>query len=150
MADNGEKNGSEQMTSAYPFIEVTHENVQQVAKIIHMECLRYMEIPPRSLNELCFLGLALGGEVGELQNLMKKVMRERKVTPEMRTAIAEEVADVFAYLFHIAGALGMDIGLAFRQKMSHLVNERQPEWLQGSLPRLAELYGKEAENDETH
>lgn len=141
MADNTDTNEI--------LVHVSHENVQQVAKIAHMAGLEYMGVMPRSLNELCFLGLALGAEAGKMQSLIEEVMREKQLTPEQRTAIAEGVAEVFSNVFLLGNALGMDIGLAFRQKISKLVNEEQPVWVRKALPRLIELYGTKEDGDAT-
>jgi NTP pyrophosphatase (non-canonical NTP hydrolase) len=71
---------------------------------------------------------ALVGEVGELASLIKMRNRERdglpgnKFSPTERE-IADELADVFAYLDMLAASLGVDLGRAAALKFNE-VSER--------------------------
>jgi heme oxygenase len=54
------------------------------------------------------MGLALSGEVGELNNVLKKVWRGSLPLDEARAAITEEATDAFIYNMNIFGILGVD------------------------------------------
>jgi len=57
---------------------------------------------PSSMN-VPFLALALGGEVGEVQNIVKKVMRGSTYIEEVREHLSEEIVDVLIYLVNLMG-----------------------------------------------
>lgn len=68
--------------------------------------------------DLSFRGMEIGGEVGELQNKMKKLVRHRKSITgntddvkddELLHAIGEELADVVICASLIANDLGLDL-----------------------------------------
>ncbi len=72
--------------------------------------------------ELLYISNALGGEVGELQNKVKKFMRNKYWTKAHSTgiekeSIAEEVSDALFYLARIAALLGIDMEQSFAKKM---------------------------------
>ena len=72
---------------------------------------------PTTTMSLPFQMLALGGEVGELQNLMKKVIRgSHDMDEAMLQEMTHETVDVFIYLCNVANALGIDLTEAYRQK----------------------------------
>lgn len=58
-------------------------------------------------SELYFLTLALGGETGELQNVVKKMWRDGH-SPELREKAIKEIADCDIYLQHIADWFGIE------------------------------------------
>ncbi|MEM1598222.1 MAG: MazG nucleotide pyrophosphohydrolase domain-containing protein [Pyrobaculum sp.] len=70
-----------------------------------------------------YLSNALAGEVGELANLVKKVVRgvvygHGGATLEaLRESIVEELTDVFIYTLTMAGFLGVDLEEAFLKKL---------------------------------
>lgn len=57
---------------------------------------------------LAFQALALGGEAGEFQNIVKKIVRGTMTLEEARSALAEEAVDVLIYLCNIFAALEVD------------------------------------------
>lgn len=66
--------------------------------------------------DMSFRGLELGGEVGELQNLLKKLIRLRssitgtkETEQELLDAIRDELADVVICTQLVAGDLDIDI-----------------------------------------
>jgi hypothetical protein len=59
--------------------------------------------------DLTFFRLALAGEVGEVLNVVKKMMRDGH-TPELQSALAGELADVRIYLHHVERMDGGEIG----------------------------------------
>jgi NTP pyrophosphatase (non-canonical NTP hydrolase) len=70
-----------------------------------------------------YLTNALAGEVGEVANLVKKVVRSVVYgrgdlrLDDVRQELAEEIADVFTYLLTIAGLLGLDLEKIYLQKL---------------------------------
>jgi NTP pyrophosphatase (non-canonical NTP hydrolase) len=70
-----------------------------------------------------YLTNALAGEVGEVANLVKKVVRSVVYgrgdlrLDDVRQELAEEIADVFTYLLTIAGLLGLDLEKTYLQKL---------------------------------
>jgi NTP pyrophosphatase (non-canonical NTP hydrolase) len=70
-----------------------------------------------------YLTNALAGEVGEVANLVKKVVRSVVYgrgdlrLDNVRQELAEEIADVFTYLLTIAGLLGLDLEKTYLQKL---------------------------------
>ena len=72
--------------------------------------------------ELQYLALALGGEAGELQNLIKKIVRRKHHTTghsddNLEQQVPHEMVDVMYYLFRMAALLGIDLEKAFTEKM---------------------------------
>lgn len=72
--------------------------------------------------ELQYLALALGGEAGELQNLIKKIVRRKHHTDGhsedgMERDVPHEMVDVMYYLFRMADLLQIDLEKAFTEKM---------------------------------
>ena len=68
-----------------------------------------------------FRGLELGGEVGELLNVIKKLERERLGIRGSRDTVehlAEELADVFICADLIGMRFGIDIGRAVVEKFN--------------------------------
>jgi NTP pyrophosphatase (non-canonical NTP hydrolase) len=66
---------------------------------------------PGVATDMGFLNLALGGEVGEAMNMLKKHMRGSIDLSDPDTALAfrEEYIDVFIYLMNIFGLLSVDV-----------------------------------------
>lgn len=75
-----------------------------------------------------FLALALGGEVGELQNLVKKEWRGSFAVHdrEFLAKIGEEMADIRIYLDLLARGFGVDLDRACEEKIPELL-KRWPE-----------------------
>lgn len=72
--------------------------------------------------ELQYLALALGGEAGELQNLVKKIVRRKHHTDghsndDMEKDLPHEMVDVMYYLFRMADLLQIDLERSFTEKM---------------------------------
>jgi len=63
---------------------------------------------------------AAAGEMGELCNMIKK---ERRGEHADRLAMAHEIADTVIYLDLLAERLGIDLGVAVREKFN-IVSER--------------------------
>jgi len=65
--------------------------------------------------------LCLAGEVGELANLVKKIVRGDFTLDEKREEVENEVADIFTYFLCIAGLLEIDPQWVYERK--HVLNE---------------------------
>lgn len=84
-------------------ITVTPANMAELSRRLHSSAMKKMGIELGTLEEKIFLGLALGGEAGELGNKIKKFWRDG-TTPEALQAIKMEIADNFLYLLHLCEA----------------------------------------------
>jgi NTP pyrophosphatase (non-canonical NTP hydrolase) len=65
--------------------------------------------------KLGYFALALGGEAGELQNVVKKIIRDG-LTPELVDSATEELADVVTYALLFAGVFHLDLDAALEAK----------------------------------
>jgi NTP pyrophosphatase (non-canonical NTP hydrolase) len=72
-------------------------------------------------------GVALGGEVGEALNIIKKLNRERdglvgnnKSKAELEEALGKELADIVHYSMIIANVLGIDLGKTVAAKFNEI------------------------------
>lgn len=75
-----------------------------------------------------FFAMALGGEVGEIENLAKKEWRRgRGPDPKIREEMRLEVADALAYALMLAREMGIEDPLALMIEKAEEV-ERRPEW----------------------
>lgn len=89
--------------------------------------LRDREWNPKKILSLSFRGNELGGEIGEAQNILKKLERERlglvgsRSTPE---ALAEELADGHICLDLIAMEFDIPTWDAIKQKFNKTSRER--------------------------
>ncbi len=86
-------------------------------------------------NDRRYLALALGGEVGEMQNLIKKEWRgdvKKNQKKELRHKIAMELADIRIYLEHLANAHNVDLDAACEEKTEEL----RTRWPQINKPIL--------------
>lgn len=76
--------------------------------------------------DVCYLGLAMGGEAGEAQNMIKKLLRRRaglatkNTEADLIKEIAKELADVYIYLDLIASGLSIDLGQAIIDKFNEV------------------------------
>lgn len=76
---------------------------------------------PSTKDDVCYLGLCLAGEVGEVLNHIKKYERGSKNMAELRMDAADELADVLIYLAMLANALEVD--LAYEYDRKRVINE---------------------------
>jgi NTP pyrophosphatase (non-canonical NTP hydrolase) len=67
--------------------------------------------------------MAVTGELGELANLRKKILRGDLTHEQAQQMTADELADVATYLDILAFRLGVDLGEAVRSKFNR-VSER--------------------------
>jgi NTP pyrophosphatase (non-canonical NTP hydrolase) len=85
------------------------------------ECLRDSEDWfPEVSTDPAFMILALAGEVGEVCNVAKKVVRGSLTADEGDKLIGEEITDVFIYLMNLVGIMredfGFDLIAAYKKK----------------------------------
>jgi NTP pyrophosphatase (non-canonical NTP hydrolase) len=68
------------------------------------------------------LAMAIAGEAGELvaefQWLTPEESDPRSMTPEQRSAIVSEIADVFIYLMRLSDVLNVDLAAVVREKLN--------------------------------
>lgn len=89
------------------------------------------------LNDLYYLLLGLGGEVGEVQNKVKKLIRDhdledlRSMTPQKRQDLAFELGDCFWYLVVILWSIGYPLEEAARMNLEKLAVRKAEGTLKG-------------------
>ena len=101
-------------------ITVTPQNWRQVSDRIHSQCMEKMEIQQGTLEEVAFLALAMGGEMGELQNVVKKMWRDGQ-DEELSKALPMEIADVMIYMDHFVKSLNLSVTHIIVAKLQELV-----------------------------
>ena len=69
-----------------------------------------------------FFGTAIAGEVGELCNFIKK---ERRDKTDFSQEIAEECADIIAYISVFAEKRGIDLGQAVTDKFNEVSRRKE-------------------------
>lgn len=80
---------------------------------------------PNELRELFIMSVGIGGEAGEVQELLKKHVRDGR---EIRDDLRLELGDVLHYLTRIAAQFGMTLGeimLANREKIERRHAKRE-------------------------
>lgn len=75
------------------------------------------QITDDNLEILEFLLVALVGELGEVSNIVKKVVRGDYSLDEKRNEISEEIADMFAYLIKLSYQLDIDLEAVYIKKI---------------------------------
>lgn len=83
------------------------------------------DVPTWALVSLLYVGLGLG-EAGELQNKIKKIVRDGGgvITPERREQIASECGDALWYLSELANLLGLDLGKIAKMNLDKLAKRK--------------------------
>ncbi len=81
----------------------------------------FKEFDDKFFDRLQYAAIALPGEVGEFANMLKKIIREKKLTGKVNSeylaSMKEELTDVFIYLIILSIILKVDIGEAYYGKM---------------------------------
>jgi dCTP diphosphatase len=89
------------------------------------------------------LALAVGVEAGELAELFlwksPDAIREALSTPEYRTRVADEIADVLIFLLYLADAAAIDVADAVDGKMRANAAKYPVERARGSAAKYTEL-----------
>lgn len=78
--------------------------------------------------------MAIGGEVGELQNKVKKLIRDgdNAFTHEQMESLVKEIGDIQWYLAAICTELGIDLGRVAIENIQKLERRKAEGKLQGS------------------
>lgn len=69
----------------------------------------YIDINENNVQDLEHLAVCLAGEVGEFCNVLKKITRGDLNWDASKSALSEELADVFIYLLKISNQADIDI-----------------------------------------
>lgn len=87
------------------------------------------------------LVMALCGEMGELSECFQWLSEDesRRLTPEQRARVADEVADMQLYLILLAARLDMDILKEARRKLQENGSRYPVEKSRGSAKKYTEL-----------
>ena len=75
------------------------------------------DISEENLQGLQFLTLSLAGEVGELANCVKKIIRGDEQFELSKDKIREELTDVFIYTIKLAYQMNIDLEESYLQKL---------------------------------
>ena len=83
---------------------------------------------------IVYPSLGLSGEVGEVNEKIKKVLRDNNgiFTPEKKLEISKEIGDVFWYLAALASDLGLNLGDIAQGNLDKLADRANRKVLQGS------------------
>ena len=77
--------------------------------------------------DINYLGLGLGGEIGELLNEIKKIKRDDNdiLTPTRKDKIEKEMGDILWYFVGISNLLNIPIEKIFTSNMEKLENKKE-------------------------
>lgn len=86
------------------------------------KCVELKKYPDKNdLQALVYCTLAMGGETGELQNKVKKLMRgDKELTPEVRQDLLNELGDVLWYVAMTAYELGCPLEMVANMNLDKL------------------------------
>jgi len=87
-----------------------------------------------SIEGLTYVALGLGGEAGEIQNKVKKVIRDNNgiITDDIRAKLADELSDCLWYAAQFATQLGYSLEEICRANLKKLADRAERGVLQGS------------------
>ena len=93
-------------------------------KIRHL-CL-YPEARQGTVAALCYTGLGLAGEAGEVANQIKKILRDDggQVTPQRREKLLSELGDVAWYFVRLCEELQLDLDHVLEENVKKLYDRR--------------------------
>lgn len=86
-----------------------------------------------SITGLCYATLGLG-EVGEVQNKVKKILRDHggEIPEDFKVEIAKELGDVLWYVAAISDELGLDMQAIAQNNIEKLQSRKDRGVLKGS------------------
>lgn len=87
---------------------------------IHLRAIKKSGIRPGTDEDTRFLALALSGEVGELNNIIKKAWRGDFAIEEMIGDIELELADIQIYLELLTRSMRLDLTDAVHAKLPEI------------------------------
>lgn len=76
-----------------------------------------VKVTDSNIEMLEFLLVSLTGEVGEVANIVKKIVRGDFKLEEKKPDIQDELVDVFIYLLKLSYQLNIDLESAYVEKM---------------------------------
>jgi len=74
-------------------------------------------IDKNNIQELERLIVCLVGELGEVANIVKKVVRGSLLYDEVKEEIKEEFTDIFIYLMIVCNEMGIDLEMSYLRKL---------------------------------
>lgn len=89
---------------------------------------------PQGLQGFVYCTLALGGETGEIQEKVKKIIRDKGgvASVEDKRELMKEIGDVLWYLSQLSTELGLDLGMVATSNIDKLASRKERGTLQGS------------------
>ena len=95
---------------------------------------RKTEVYPKGLNDWIYTSMALGGEVGEILNKLKKVIRDEnsEISEEKREDLSYEIGDVLWYIAAFCTALNLNFDDIARKNLDKLKSRHERDKLKGS------------------
>lgn len=95
---------------------------------------KYPSLPEEvyKLIGVTYVGLGLG-EAGEVQNKLKKVIRDHQgeITPELQAAVKKELGDVLWYVATTCSELGLDMQDVAQDNIDKLFSRKERNVLTG-------------------
>ena len=90
--------------------------------------------PRVGTGEVVYPSLGLAGEAGEVANKVKKVLRDYggHLTPEMKSAILQELGDCLWYIAQISSEMAVDLDEVAKMNLDKLQSRSEREQLRGS------------------
>jgi len=100
----------------------------------YQEQSRETAIYPDVGDNWVYPALGLGGEVGEIQEKLKKVIRDKAgvIDDEIRALLAKELGDVLWYISQLASELGLSLDSIAGSNIEKLRSRQVRGKLQGS------------------
>lgn len=94
----------------------------------------YPDCDHGTVTAVTYVAIGLGGEVGELQNKLKKVLRDEggRISEERGLALLDEAGDVLWYLDRLAYELGSSLEEVANANLDKLLTRQVNGTLQGS------------------
>ena len=95
---------------------------------------RLTEFYPKEVEPWVYISIALGGEVGEVLNKLKKIMRDEnfEVSKEKKEDLSYELGDILWYLSALCGQLGLSLDVVAKRNIDKLKSREERGKLAGS------------------
>ena len=98
----------------------------------YQELVGRTAIYPNKGNNFVYPALGLGGETGELQEKIKKILRGDKTLEESKELIKKEAGDVLWYLTQLCTEVGLTLEEVVEENVFKLFGRRERGVLKGS------------------
>ena len=89
-------------------------------------------IYPNQNNNPYYPALGLGGEIGEILNKVKKMMRDGKTKEELQETIKGEIGDVMWYVASLSYEFGLNLSDICSSNLNKLYDRKERGVLTGS------------------